>query len=210
MRLKGTLIEWNDDRGFGFLEPERGGERAFCHISQFARGSQRPIAGDRLTYELSRDKQGRLRATKIRPLAFEKAPKVRKEKPRSLLSPWFAIAGSIVFLAAVSALAFSGRLPWILPPLYLVLSLLTIFAYAFDKSAAMNRRSRTPENTLHILSLLGGWPGAWISQLTFRHKTKKTSFIVPFVFSVVVNLAAVAWLIFEPKSPVAQMLRKLE
>ena len=34
MRLKGTLIEWNDDRGFGFLEPERGGERAFCHIKR--------------------------------------------------------------------------------------------------------------------------------------------------------------------------------
>ena len=72
MRLKGTLTEWNDDRGFGFLEPERGGERAFCHISQFARRSQRPIAGDRLTYELSRDKQGRLRAVKIQPIAFSK------------------------------------------------------------------------------------------------------------------------------------------
>lgn len=32
MRLKGTLTDWNDDRGFGFLEPECGGERAFCVV----------------------------------------------------------------------------------------------------------------------------------------------------------------------------------
>ena len=201
MRLKGTLTDWNDDRGFGFLEPAGGGERAFCHISQFAHRSQRPIAGDRLTYELSRDKQGRLRAVKIQPIAFSRPTPVPKEKSSSTLSPWIAVVGSLLFLGIVSALAFTGRVPILLPPIYLVLSLITIFAYAFDKSAAMNRRWRTQESTLHVLSLLGGWPGAWIAQLAFRHKTKKASFVVTFVVCVIVNLAALIWIVVHPNIP---------
>jgi uncharacterized membrane protein YsdA (DUF1294 family)/cold shock CspA family protein len=200
MRLKGTLIEWNDDRGFGFLEPAGGGERTFCHISQFARRSQRPIAGDRLTYELSRDKQGRLRATKIQPIASSKPAPVAQEKTSSAMSPWVAVIGSLLFLAVVSALAFTGRVPILVPPIYLVLSLISILAYALDKSAAMNRRWRTQESTLQILSLFGGWPGAWFAQLAFRHKTKKTSFIITFVFCVGMNLAALIWIIVEPNN----------
>jgi cold shock CspA family protein len=35
MRFKGTLTEWKDDRGFGFIEPAEGGGRVFCHIKAF-------------------------------------------------------------------------------------------------------------------------------------------------------------------------------
>ena len=33
MEQRGELISWNDDKGFGFIQPERAGERVFVHIS---------------------------------------------------------------------------------------------------------------------------------------------------------------------------------
>ncbi len=200
MRLKGTLVEWNDSRGFGFLEPAGGGERTFCHISQFARRAKRPMLGERVTYELSRDERGRLRAAKIQPIAMSKAKPAAKEKEKaSTLSPWVAVAGSLLFVGLVAGLAFMGRVPILVPAIYVALSGITIFAYAFDKSAAMNKKWRTQEQTLHLLSLLGGWPGAWFAQLAFRHKTKKTSFVVTFVASIIINLVALGWVVINPE-----------
>lgn len=198
MRLKGTLVEWNDDRGFGFLEPAGGGERAFCHISQFARRAKRPTLGEPVTYELSRDERGQLRAAKIQPISSTPAARPAAVKAKST-SPWIAVAGAMLFVAAVFWLAFTGRVPILVPAIYVVLSLITIFAYAFDKSAAMNNRWRTQEQTLHVLSLFGGWPGAWIAQLAFRHKTKKISFIIEFVICMLLNVAALVWIVMHPE-----------
>ena len=69
------------------------------------------------------------------------------------------------------------------------LNLLTFALYARDKHAARTGQWRTPENTLHLLSLLGGWPAAWVSQRVLRHKTAKRSFQLVFWLTVVVNLA---------------------
>jgi uncharacterized membrane protein YsdA (DUF1294 family) len=71
------------------------------------------------------------------------------------------------------------------------MSLLTFCAYAFDKAAAMNRRWRTTEQSLHLLSLLGGWPGALIAQRMFHHKSKKASFQSAFWSIVVLHFALV-------------------
>src|SRR6188768_4080114 len=110
MRLKGTLVEWNDDRGFGFLEPAGGGDRAFCHISAFANRSRRPMVGQRVTYETSRDERGRLRATQIRPVTASRP--AMNEPPSKTTSPGVAIIGSAIFLIVITSLVFAGRLPW--------------------------------------------------------------------------------------------------
>jgi uncharacterized membrane protein YsdA (DUF1294 family)/cold shock CspA family protein len=208
MRQTGTLVEWNDDRGFGFLEPAGGGERAFCHISQFTVRSRRPILGQKLSYQMSRDERGRLCAAQIRPAGLEaRSQKQRSAVPSSSrLSSWFAVAVSVIFLAIIVALVTAGRIPWIIPAVYAIASGITLLVYAFDKSAAMASRWRTQESTLHLFALLGGWPGAWIAQLQFRHKTKKASLIAAFFLCVIVNLAVLAWLIFKPDNPFAQLL----
>ncbi|MBU0720543.1 DUF1294 domain-containing protein [bacterium] len=48
----------------------------------------------------------------------------------------------------------------------------------FDKFKARIGGKRVPENTLHLLSLLGGFVGMSLSMSLFRHKTGKLSFLL--------------------------------
>ena len=58
-----------------------------------------------------------------------------------------------------------------------VMSPVAFFAYAWDKAAARRRGARrVPEMRLHLLALLGGWPGAWLARGWLRHKTEKAGF----------------------------------
>lgn len=61
-------------------------------------------------------------------------------------------------------------------------------AYALDKRAAGTGRRRTPERTLLLLGLAGGWPGALLAQRWLRHKSRKTAFRRRFWGSVALNL----------------------
>ena len=71
--------------------------------------------------------------------------------------------------------------------LYVTLSLFTFITYAVDKFAAKYGFYRIPELTLHILAVGGGWPGALLAQIFFRHKTAKVSFLVVFWGTVALN-----------------------
>lgn len=201
MRSKGTLIEWNDDRGFGFVEPAGGGVRVFCHVKAFAVRVRRPVAGDRVTYEVAKDDRGRAVAVRVRPVGLEgasykpKATSVRTA-PSTRSAGLIAYVGVLAFSVFLLLLAGSNRVPWFVPLCYLVFSAVTLLAYAWDKNAAMMRRWRTQEQTLHLLELLGGWPGAWIAQKKLRHKSSKLSFQIEFWLCVVTNLAVLMWYAF--------------
>lgn len=56
------------------------------------------------------------------------------------------------------------------------LSLVTLVVYGIDKRAARKGKTRVAERTLHLLAAMGGWPGAYVGQRIFRHKTQKQSF----------------------------------
>ena len=45
--------------------------------------------------------------------------------------------------------------------------------------------------TLHLLALLGGWPGAILGQRQFRHKTRKVAFLIVFWAVAVLHVAVV-------------------
>ena len=55
-------------------------------------------------------------------------------------------------------------------------SLLAALLQGFDKRAAKSGSGRVPEFWLHALELLGGWPGAFLAQRAWRHKTAKLSY----------------------------------
>lgn len=114
---------------------------------------------------------------------------------RSGLLAGFIVA--TVFLVIVGVLTVLGRIPLQVPIIYTLMSLVTFIAYAYDKSSARNRRWRTQERTLHLMSLFCGWPGALIAQRLFRHKTAKMEFLVTFWLSVVVNCAVLGWYVMK-------------
>ena len=76
--------------------------------------------------------------------------------------------------------------------LVLVMSLASFFAYGWDKGQAANGGRRMPERTLHLMAFLGGWPGAFLAQRQFRHKTQKVSFRIVFWIVVILHVGIVA------------------
>lgn len=62
MRIEGAIKTWNDDRGFGFIEPRHGGQEIFVHIKAFVSRSGRPEVGQLVTFEVEMAPDGRKRA----------------------------------------------------------------------------------------------------------------------------------------------------
>ena len=189
MRYVGRIIDWNDAKGFGFVEPNGGGDRAFVHIKAFERHGRRPVTGELIAYTVQRDAKGRLNASTIR---FAGTGAEREATPRTRF-PRKAIAG--LAFAALLAGWLVHKLPAEVVFVYAVMSGIAIFLYAFDKSAAQRGGWRTQENTLHTVALLGGWPGALLAQDLFRHKSRKTQFQVVFWITVLANCVGLIWVL---------------
>jgi len=78
----------------------------------------------------------------------------------------------------------------------LILSVVTLGFYAWDKRQAARSGWRVPEKRLHVLSLLGGWPGAYAGRRWLRHKSIKGRFRVVYWLTVVGHAAvagAITW-----------------
>jgi CspA family cold shock protein len=62
----GKVKFFNEQKGFGFIEPEDGGTDAFVHVTAVeAAGMNTLREGDRLTYELEESKNGKMSATNL-------------------------------------------------------------------------------------------------------------------------------------------------
>lgn len=191
-RLGGVVTTWNDDRGFGFIKPDDGGADVFLHFTAEPRGTTRPYVGQRLTFEIEQDEKGRARAVDAEPVLVAE----RAEPPVRPTSVVVAIGSILAFGTLFFVVHVVWQVPWTIAGIYLVLSILTFVLYAADKRAAQTNRWRTPENTLLLVGLVGGWPGAAAAQQVLRHKTKKLSFRTRFWSTVILNVIVfvlVAW-----------------
>jgi uncharacterized membrane protein YsdA (DUF1294 family) len=72
-----------------------------------------------------------------------------------------------------------------------VMSLVCFITYGVDKRQAVRGGRRVSERTLHLMELLGGWPGALLAQRHFRHKTQKAPFRLVFWLLVALHLGVV-------------------
>jgi CspA family cold shock protein len=62
----GTVKFFNEQKGYGFISPEGGGNDAFVHISAVERAGMRTLDRDqRVSYELETDKRGKTSAVNI-------------------------------------------------------------------------------------------------------------------------------------------------
>ncbi len=189
MRYQGKIFDWKDEQGYGFVMPNGGGQKAFVHIKHFSSQSRRPANGDLITYELLADDKRRFYATNILPVG-------KSSKTSSTYKQYFfANAFSITFCVILALSTLVGKLPSFILWLYLAVSVVTFIAYALDKQAAKSKQWRTSEQTLHILALIGGWPGALVAQKMLRHKSIKREFQIIFWTTVMLNAAVLFWLL---------------
>jgi CspA family cold shock protein len=62
----GTVKFFNVDKGFGFIQPEGGGNDAFVHISAVQAAGMTTLSQDqRVSYELENDQRGKTSAVKL-------------------------------------------------------------------------------------------------------------------------------------------------
>ena len=188
VRQEGAITQWNDERGFGFITPASGGSRVFVHVSELPRGV-RPVMGTAVSFVPGRDDRQRLRATNVQVVGSveRRGNSVGRGGPA-------ATGVSLIFLALLGVLAAARVLPVLVVGATVLMSLFTFALYRADKSAAIKGARRTPESTLHVAALLGGWPGALIAQRVYRHKTRKQPFQTVFWITVLTDCAALIWM----------------
>ncbi|MCG9747894.1 excalibur calcium-binding domain-containing protein [Shewanella sp. Isolate8] len=62
---RGTLVRWNDDRGFGFIKPNTpNAQDVFIHISTLKQMARKPVVGDEIVYQSQQQSDGKIKATK--------------------------------------------------------------------------------------------------------------------------------------------------
>ena len=202
MRDQGRLVEWFDDKGYGFIQPDdTSKDRVFLHIKEFAQRGPRPIVGCALEYIVQLDGQGRYQARQVTYLKASQTQKnivsqrkaLASKRSQAKLQP--IQIGIVVYILALAGLSFSGLLPSLVLLFVSIINVMTYWFYAQDKEAAQQGNRRVPENTLHILAFLGGWPAAWLAQQRLRHKTQKQPFRTIYFCTIFSNILLILWFI---------------
>jgi len=200
MRTQGKITFWNEEKGYGFIVPSSGAKQVFVHIRAFRNRQVPPKLNQIVSFTLSTDKQGRPCAVRVTQANEKQHSAIMGSK--SILM----ILLALTFFTVVGLSVLLADMPIHVLLLYVAASLITLVVYAKDKSAAQRDTWRTPESTLHMLSLVGGWPGAMIAQQTLRHKSRKEEFRAVFWVTVLLNCGVYFWL-FTPLG--AEMLQSV-
>lgn len=191
---RGTLVLWNDGRGFGFVRPDGGGQDFFVHISAFRSGlTRRPEIGDAVRFRLAREIPDKkriahaiLEGVAVQPVMPEAA--ARWHRAYTWLA--YVLIRLPILLSCWVLWKQRNPLPLLL---YVFMSTLAILYYGADKRRALAHRWRIPEFYLHLIEFLGGWPGALLAQSNFRHKLTKESY--QRVFWAIILSHAALWIV---------------
>ena len=100
MRYQGRIENWNDERGFGFVVQNSTREKAFVHISAITDRRRRPTVGTLISYELTRDDQGRPKAVNVQFVGS------RAGRERNSGASIGAVAFGVIALVALSSVAY--------------------------------------------------------------------------------------------------------
>ena len=212
-RKRGKIIKWNDDKGFGFILPADSQKNIFVHIKSFTDKSVRPAENQNVAYTVQKNNNGKDSAIKVSRSTdnlvknsanssnVKNIISKHKRSNKNNIQLDHKSTHSIPILYIIFILSFTlflfhfsmeGKLPLLIIIIYIAMGIITYFVYSEDKSQAIDSERRTSEQSLLILSLLGGWVGALIAQQRFRHKTKKTSFQISFWTTVFFNILLLA------------------
>ncbi len=80
----GTVKFFNENKGYGFIQPDEGGQDAFVHISSVERSGMRSLReNQRISYDLEQDRRGKMAAVNLKSAeeASSEAPAAEDEAP---------------------------------------------------------------------------------------------------------------------------------
>ena len=111
MKMKGKLIRWNEERGFGFIESNDINNDIFIHISELKKMSRRPLVSDVIYFSLVKDKNGKLKAVnaKIEGVPIKKLTAYAPKHKNSALKP---IIFTCILIMGISLYAYSSYPNW--------------------------------------------------------------------------------------------------
>lgn len=191
--VSGTIIKWDAERAFGVVQTTQPPLEIFFHIKNLVAHDIPPTLGETVTVQAKYDSdKKRWRASQVSSPKRNQIAQQQQQQDTALFRPmrdkllWaipIALIWFVILWFQAAKLAQS----------YLLISLLAFALYAWDKRCALNNGSRIPENSLHAMSLLGGWAGALVARYVFRHKTQKQPFVGIFWATVVLNVAATVY-----------------
>ena len=202
---QGRVTKWQDDKGFGFIETENG-DSVFFHINEF-KARRRPNIGEQVVFTSGQDSQGRMQAKDVQELSFvqqkmaQKNQQIRQRNQKQRRRVNFETGQKnrlfigVLFYTALILMTFIYKISWLVVGWYAVLGVITYLKYAQDKAAAQSGDWRTPESTLHLLSMLGGWVGAMAAQTYLRHKSQKPDFRITYQLTVLINLIGLVFIL---------------
>ncbi|MDO9198180.1 cold shock domain-containing protein [Rhodoferax sp.] len=112
MRYDGSLKKWNAERGFGFIAADDGGQELFAHISAFPRDGQLPTLGERLSFEVEPDRDGKKRAVRVQRAGVVHTPRAHPANRSLHLSRTGHDQGKTGFGSKLIVLAILAALGW--------------------------------------------------------------------------------------------------
>jgi len=177
MSIQGTIAQWDQSKGYGYISVENQDTQILFHISDLENNSQLPCVSEPVVFRLGSDSNGAMRAVDVtRPIVFNFS---------LAIAVWFtsALVGSVVLL----------DFPVISCVFYFAASLATYCMYALDRHAMMTGGWRVPEIVFHIMNLFGGWIGALLAQSIMHHKYHDIGFKFLFWSTLVLNIGLFGW-----------------
>lgn len=210
MTKTGTIRRWDAARGFGFIRSPGNSADVFFHVRDYRGAGSAPVEGTEVRFEEIHVGGKGPRAMAVQPLATPQRVATRRPRDRSdpanvarhrqrapvTAQLWVPLLMLPLWLGLLATGLWLHRFPWWAVGALAAANVLTLFAYAFDKSAAESGRWRTAEDTLHGFALMGGWPAAWLAQQALRHKSSKVAFRQVYALTVLLHCAALAGWVF--------------
>jgi uncharacterized membrane protein YsdA (DUF1294 family)/cold shock CspA family protein len=208
-RETGVLVDWRDDRGFGFIRRPGSAGKIYVHMKSIGKSVDRPRHGDKLEYTVGKDKAGRPVALDVifvrdmpppppPPKSFVEA---RSHAPHTVMGVATRVVGAAVILALLSADIITGRLPVWVAALYLIAGIGSFMLYWQDKLAAVGQGWRKPEIRLQLLDLTFGIIGGLFAQHVFRHKTYKPDFVSITALIAALHILVLGLILFDVFAP---------
>ncbi len=173
--MQGEISQWFEEDGYGYIRPELSKKHHYFFDASSVSGDVRAIfVGAEVHFEVITGDNGKPQAVNV----------ILPAKPGAAVVLLQVLCFALVPLVLIGWILHESP---VLIGTYVLMSVLTYWIYWLDKQRALADQSRISGWQLHLLALLGGWPGALCAQQVLRHKTRNMGFVFSFWFIVLIH-----------------------